>query len=51
MFKDKFTDIDNLIDLLNQMFLYNFEKRITPKEVLKHPFFDEIKHMIPHKRL
>jgi len=36
-------DINNLLDLLNRTFEYNFHKRITASEALKHPFFDDIR--------
>jgi glycogen synthase kinase 3 beta len=44
--KEKFfyiNDYDLLIDLLNQMFRYVPEKRITARDALLHPFFAEIR--------
>eukprot|EP01016_Furgasonia_blochmanni_P047420 TRINITY_DN6968_c0_g1_i2.p1 TRINITY_DN6968_c0_g1~~TRINITY_DN6968_c0_g1_i2.p1 ORF type:complete len:312 (+),score=33.15 TRINITY_DN6968_c0_g1_i2:54-989(+) len=35
-------DYDNLIDLLEKMFHYLPEKRITASEALKHPFFKNV---------
>ena len=36
-----FDDMDNLMDLLNKMFEYLPEKRISAKEALQHPFFKD----------
>lgn len=46
MFKKRYTQIkdkDNLVDLLNKMFEYIPEKRISATEALTHPFFDDIR--------
>jgi len=32
-------DMDNLLDILEKMFNYLPEKRISAKDSLKHPFF------------
>lgn len=45
--KDKFDEMkmevsDLCLDLLNQMLLYNPNKRITAKQALKHKFFEEL---------
>ena len=34
----------DLIDLLNKMFLYNPQKRITAMEIMAHPFFDDLRN-------
>ena len=36
-------DIDNLLDLLNKTFKYNYNERITATEAINHPFFDDIR--------
>jgi serine/threonine protein kinase len=49
--KEKFTklfyiikDRQNLLDLLNRMFTYLPEERITAKEAIAHPFFDAVRN-------
>ena len=34
----------DLIDLLNNMFLYNPRKRLTAMEIMAHPFFDDLRN-------
>ena len=34
----------DLIDLLNNMFLYNPQKRLTAMEIMAHPFFDDLRN-------
>lgn len=44
----------DLIDLLNKMFVYDHTKRITAKQALLHPYFDEVKKNLAdgtHERL
>jgi len=31
------------LDLLSKMLIYDHMERITPKEALKHPYFDPIR--------
>jgi casein kinase II subunit alpha len=31
------------LDLLNKLLVYDHAKRLTAKEAMKHPFFDELK--------
>lgn len=38
-----FKDKRNLVDLLNRIFTYIPEERITAKEALAHPFFNDIR--------
>ncbi len=38
-----FRDADNLVDLLEKMLEYNHDVRISAKEALSHPFFNEVK--------
>ena len=42
-FKDHIKDYKNLYDLLKKMWNYIPEKRITAKEALEHPFFNEVR--------
>lgn len=45
-YREKFyyiKDIDNLMDLLQKMFQYLPEKRISASDALKHPFFNEVR--------
>ena len=32
------------MDLLGKMFCYNPKKRLTPMEIMAHPFFDELRN-------
>ena len=34
----------DLLNLLSKMFVYNPKKRITPMEIMAHPFFDDLKN-------
>ena len=34
----------DLLDLLGKMFCYNPKKRLTPMEIMAHPFFDELRN-------
>lgn len=38
------TFFTNFLDLLQRIFIYDPEKRITAKEALDHPFFHELAH-------
>jgi len=36
------SDLDNLLDLLGEMFQYLPERRITATQALRHPFFKSV---------
>ena len=37
---------DELFDLLDQMFIIDHSERITAKEAILHPFFDDVRSTI-----
>ncbi len=43
-FEEEGNELDNFIDLLEKMLIYDADKRITANDALNHPFFNLVRN-------